>query len=132
MRAVLLIDDNDTQLNARCAVLRDAGFSVLTAGTAEQASMLLQLPTADVGVIVTDHLMPTGSGAVFVRRLREGGSQLPVIVVSGLAEAEADYAGLQVAFLSKPCAPQDLIRCVRAALDTVPHGTSGPSHSPSA
>jgi len=117
MREVLLIDDNETQLNARQAVLREAGFAVLTAGTAEAALALLQEPLVNLGVIVTDHLMPGGSGDAFVRQLRNSGSHMPVIVISGLADAEDEYAELDVSFLYKPCAPQDLIRHVRDALE---------------
>lgn len=117
MREVLLIDDNETQLNARQAVLREAGFAVLTAVTAEAALALLKEPRVNLGVIVTDHLMPGGSGDAFVRQLRNSGSLLPVIVISGLASAADEYAGLGVSFLYKPCAPQELIRRVRDALE---------------
>jgi len=34
---VLLIDDNPIQLSVREALLREAGFSVITAGSAEEA-----------------------------------------------------------------------------------------------
>ena len=101
----------------REAVLREAGFSVAVAATAEQALQLLSNPqsTAGLGVIVTDHVLPGASGDVFVRRLRQV-SALPVIVVSGMAEAEDEYSGLNVTFLHKPCPPKDLIRRVSLAV----------------
>jgi DNA-binding response OmpR family regulator len=43
---------------------------------------------------------------------------VPVLVISGMDEAEPEYAGLQVKFLHKPCAPEELIAQVRAALET--------------
>jgi len=114
---VLLVDDNPTQLRARAAVLREAGFSVRTASTADAAFDLLRDPafTAGLRVIVTDHVMPGVGGAVFVRELRRA-SSVPVVVVSGLVEAEEEYAGLEVHFLPKPCLPEDLIHQVRDAL----------------
>jgi DNA-binding response OmpR family regulator len=116
---VLLIDDSPTQLHVREAVLREAGFSVLTAATADEALSRLREPAmaASLGVIVTDHVMPGPSGADFVRELRRANSAVPVIVVSGLPEAEEEYRGLNVRFLQKPCPPEDLIRYVRAALE---------------
>jgi DNA-binding response OmpR family regulator len=36
-----------------------------------------------------------------------------VIVISGLAEAEEEYAGLDVTFLRKPCSPESLVQAVR-------------------
>ena len=119
MSIVLLIDDSATQLHVREAVLRNAGFSVQTATTAGEALARLREPdiAASLGVIVTDHVMPGPSGADFVRELRRANSLVPVIVVSGMAEAEEEYLGLNVSFLHKPCPPEDLIRQVRSALE---------------
>ena len=118
MPDVLVIDDNAMQLCVREAVLRGAGFSVLTAASAEQALDLLHDHTATAGlrVIVTDHVLPGASGDAFVRELREFSPSVPVLVISGMDEAEQKYAGLEVIFLHKPCAPEDLIAQVREAL----------------
>ena len=119
MREVLLIDDNPAQLTIRELVLRDAGFPVSIANTAEGALALLRSPgfAGRLGVIVTDHVMPGASGADFVRELRRINSLVPVIVVTGMAEAEEEYEGLNVKFLQKPCPPPELIETVRTALD---------------
>lgn len=119
MSKVLLIDDSAAQLHVREAVLKGAGFSVLTATTAEQALARLREPAlaASLGVIVTDHIMPGASGADFVRQLRLVNPSVPVIAISGMAEAEGEYVGLNVRFLHKPCAPEDLIHHVRLALE---------------
>jgi DNA-binding response OmpR family regulator len=114
---VLVIDDNPTQLSVRGAVLRGAGFSVLAANSAEQALDLLRAPKVTDGlqVILTDHVLPGASGDVFVRQLRKFSPSVPVLVISGMDEAEPHYAGLGVIFLHKPCAPEDLIAEVRKA-----------------
>jgi len=52
---------------------------------------------------------------VFVRQVREIGASIPVIVITGLAEAEEEYAGLNVIFLHKPCPPEELILQVERA-----------------
>jgi DNA-binding response OmpR family regulator len=116
---VLVIDDNPTQLCVREAVLRDAGFSVLTASSAEQALEMLRDHEASSGlrIILTDHVLPGASGDAFVRELREFSPSVPVLVISGMDEAEQKYAGLEVTFLHKPCAPEDLIAQVRNALE---------------
>lgn len=118
MLQVLLVDDSPSQLDIRQTVLRQAGFPVVTAMTAEDALAELRDPArrASFGVIVTDHILPGDSGAVFVRQLRELHSEIPVIVVTGLAEAEEEYAELNVTFLQKPCPPEELIGKVRQFL----------------
>ena len=118
MSEILLIDDSPTQLRVREAVLAQAGFSVTTAETAAEALEFLRAPENKQGVkvIVTDHVMPGASGADFVRELRRLQPAVPVIVVSGLAEAEEEYTGLNVSFLNKPCPPEELIDTVSRAL----------------
>lgn len=114
---VLLIDDDPLQLRVREAVLRDAGVPVDIATTAESALAFLRTDAgATIGTIVTDHMMPGTSGAVFVKLLRELKPDVPVVVISGLAEAEDEYDGLNVLFRTKPCPPPELIDLVRRLL----------------
>ncbi|HWR16681.1 MAG TPA: response regulator [Terriglobales bacterium] len=114
---VLLIDDDPLQLRVREAVLRDAGIEIDVATTAESALAFLRTEAGSrIGTIVTDHIMPGASGAVFVRALRELKPDVPVIVISGMAEAEDEYEGLGVRFRTKPCPPPELIELVRQSL----------------
>ena len=117
MTAVLLIDDNPVQLRAREAVLRKAGFATQIAITQESALALLSSSVADdIGAILTDHIMPGTSGAEFVRALRAAKPGVPIIVITGLAEAESDYRGAGVIFRQKPCPPEELIALVRSSI----------------
>lgn len=118
MPEVLIIDDNPMQLSVREAVLCGAGFSVVTADSAEQALDWLGdgESTAGLRVILTDHVLPGVSGDVFVRQLRKFSPFVPVLVISGMDEAEPQYAGLGVTFLHKPCEPEELIAEVRKAI----------------
>lgn len=118
MATVLLIDDDPVQLRVREAVLHKAGFETHIATTAQSALALLRSDATGsrIGAIITDHIMPETSGAEFVRVLRRHNASVPVIVITGLAEAEADYAGLNVVFRHKPCPPEELISLVHATL----------------
>jgi two-component system response regulator FixJ len=66
--------------------------------------------------VITDHLMPVMAGPEFVTELRRRGDTIPVIVLSGLPDAEAAYQGLNVVFRLKPFDPDDLIRLVQDLL----------------
>ena len=118
MPEVLVIDDNLSQLHAREAVLRDAGFSVVTASSAEQALDWLNhnAPNTGLRLILTDHVLPGASGAGFVRELRKIGPDVPVFVITGMEEAAQEYVGLNVTFLQKPCSPEELIARIREAI----------------
>ncbi len=50
---------------------------------------------AEIRLVITDHIMPGMSGSEFVRELRETHPMLPVLVISGLEEAEEEYDGTE-------------------------------------
>ena len=117
MGQVLLIDDNPSQLSVRGAVLRSAGFTVSGATTADSAMATLRVLGERISLVITDHIMPGRNGADFVRELRRENDWVPVIVLSGLPDAEPEYDGLNVVFRQKPVPPQELIDLVRANVD---------------
>jgi DNA-binding NtrC family response regulator len=114
---VLLVDDNPLQLKVREAVLRNGGLQVTVATTAASALALLRALGDRIGVVVTDHVMPEASGSDLVRAIRAEDNWLPIIVLSGLADAVVEYEGLEVVFRVKPLPPAELIQLVRASLD---------------
>jgi CheY-like chemotaxis protein len=118
MKQVLLLDDSATQLTIRELVLRKAGIESHAATSAGAALALLRSSVGQekVGAVVTDHLMPGMDGVQFVRELRNFSPIMPVIVISGLPEAEDEYEGLDVIFRTKPCDPEDLIALLASFL----------------
>jgi CheY-like chemotaxis protein len=115
---ILLVDDNCIQATTRKAILARAGGNVAVASDGRQAlAMLEQAGTGrPVGLVVTDHLMPGMNGPEFVAELRAQFRHLPVIVLSGLAEAEDEYRDLDVLFRVKPFPPDELLSLVRSLL----------------
>lgn len=114
---VLLVDDNPLQLKVREAVLRNAGFRVAVATSAASALAILRTFVDRIGVMVTDHVMPEHSGSDLVRAVRAKNDWLPIIVLSGLLEAEVEYRDLDVIFRAKPFPPAELIELVRSSLE---------------
>jgi CheY-like chemotaxis protein len=107
---ILLVDDNQIQSTTRRAILEGAGFAVNVAPNGQAALELLANAEADIGLIISDHMMPVMSGQEFVTELRNRGLSLPVVVLSGFPDAEAEYEGLDVIFRLKPLDPEHLIR----------------------
>ena len=116
MTQVLLIDDNPLQLAVRETILRNAGFVVCVATTADSALATLRVLGDRVCLVITDHIMPGRTGAQLVRALRLEDDQVPVIVLSGLPEAEEEYEGLNVVFRQKPVPPPELLELVRSSI----------------
>jgi DNA-binding response OmpR family regulator len=115
---ILLIDDNAVQAATRQAILKRAGYSAIAVLNPKLA--LEQIHSADfagtIVLVITDHIMPGMNGSEFVRTLRQTHPGLPVLVVSGLDEAEAEYEGLNVLFRLKPLAPDKLLASVHGLI----------------
>ena len=113
-RTVLLIDDNAIQAATRQTILKRAGYFVIPALKPERALQQFRendFPS-EINLVITDHIMPNMSGAEFVRELRTFRPDLPVMVISGLEEAEEEYRGLHVLFRLKPLLPDNLLASV--------------------
>jgi DNA-binding response OmpR family regulator len=115
---ILLIDDNAVQAATRQTILKRAGYFVIAALNPVRALEQVQSGEfpAEIGLVITDHLMPGMCGTDFVKGLRKTHPKLPVMVISGLEEAEDEYAGLHVLFRVKPVLPEMLLACVHDLL----------------
>ncbi|MDR3734490.1 MAG: response regulator [Acidobacteriaceae bacterium] len=115
---ILLIDDNAIQAATRQTILRRAGYFVYAALNPLRALEQFrekQFPE-EIDLVITDHLMPGMNGAEFVRELRTIHPELPVLVISGLEDAEAEYEGLNIIFRQKPLLPDSLLASVHSLL----------------
>jgi CheY-like chemotaxis protein len=116
---LLLIDDNAIQAATRQTILKRAGYFVIAVLNPERA--LEQLRNHDypdpIDLVITDHIMPGMNGAEFVTQLRKFAPDLPVLVISGLAEAEDEYAALDVNFRMKPLLPENLLSTVHTLIE---------------
>jgi DNA-binding response OmpR family regulator len=72
------------------------------------------------GLLITDHLMPGMNGPELVRALRNRGVEIPILVLSGLPDAELQYEGLDITFRLKPFHPDALIALAHDLLDEPP------------
>ena len=116
---LLLIDDNAIQAATRQTILKRAGYFVIAVLNPQRA--LEQLRNHDypdaIDLVITDHIMPGMNGAEFVTQLRKFAPGLPVLVISGMAEAEDEYAALDVNFRMKPLLPENLLSTVHTLIE---------------
>ena len=119
--AILLIDDNAVQAATRQAILKRAGYHVIAVLSPVRVLEQFKQNTfpEQIGLVITDHLMPEMNGSQFTKELRLLAPTLPVMVISGLEEAEDEYEGLDVTFRMKPLLPANLLSNVDTLLQ--PH-----------
>jgi two-component system, OmpR family, KDP operon response regulator KdpE len=113
---VLVCDDEHQILRALRVILRDAGFEVITAATAEEALDRAALGPVDAAIL--DLVLPDGNGVDVCRSIREW-SDMPIIVLSALGEEEQKVLALEAGaddYVTKPFGPAELVARLRAAL----------------
>lgn len=118
---VHVIDDDDAVRDSLAFLFESADLAVVTHASA--VAFLAEAPNLVGGCVVTDVRMPEMNGIELLKRLREIGVMLPVIVITGHADialaVEAMKSGA-VDFMEKPFDDDVMLRAVRTAL--VRHG----------
>ena len=127
-RAVLLVDDEAMLRDLMARVLRQVGWTVLTADSAESALEMVESGAADeLAAVISDVVMPGQDGPALVRVLRARWPGLPAILVSGYAEERlrVTMAGEGIYFLPKPYGAKDLLALLRRIIDRPVGATKG-------
>ena len=104
---ILVVDDEPLVRLGTAELLRDEGYDVEEADSAETALALVPFDRFDC--VVTDYLMPGLNGVELAARLHTERPALPILLLSGYADLEAFSA---LPYLSKPCFGDDLARAV--------------------
>jgi two-component system, OmpR family, KDP operon response regulator KdpE len=113
---VLVCDDELQILRALRVILRDGGFEVTTAGTAQEALDRAAVGPVDAAII--DLVLPDGDGVDVCRSIREW-SEMPIIVLSAVGEEEQKVRALEAGaddYVTKPFGANELVARLRAAL----------------
>ena len=112
-----VIDDDEAVRESIGFLLRTAQLTVKTYETA--SAFLAVAPTVGSGCIITDGMRGM-SGIDLLRRLKEMGLRLPVIVITGHGDVPLAVEAMKfgaVDFLEKPFDDDILLASVRSALD---------------
>ena len=116
---VLLVEDEAPVRTFASRALRLRGFTVIEAGSAEDALEALADPALAVDVFVTDVTMPGMDGPTWVRQALEDRPGVRVVFVSGYAEESLPRGRGAIpdsVFLSKPFSLDELTRTVQRQL----------------
>lgn len=110
---VLLVDDEHLVRASTADMLADLGYKVIEASCAEEALRLFEVDP-DIDGVVTDHLMPGMNGVDLAYIMRGKRPGLPVLIVSGFADAEG--LALDLPLLAKPFRQATLAASLAALL----------------
>jgi two-component system, OmpR family, KDP operon response regulator KdpE len=113
---VLVCDDEPQILRALRVILRDAGYEVTTAATAQEALDAAAVKPPDAAIL--DLVLPDGDGVEVCASIR-GWSDMPIIVLSAVGEEAEKVRALEAGaddYVTKPFGPKELVARLEAAL----------------
>ncbi len=125
---VLVVEDEDTIRELVGGILKREGLKVLEAPDGREALELLQHPPRPIDLVILDMVMPKLKGEGVLKRLKELGINVKVVVSSGfMNETQREkLKGLGInAFLDKPYREADVLSLVRKLLAQGPQPAAG-------
>ncbi|MBY8977623.1 response regulator [Rhodobacteraceae bacterium NNCM2] len=119
--SVLLVEDEDSIRSVGSRALKQRGYEVFAAASAEDAMEMLGDADFKVDVLVSDVVMPGMDGPTFAVKARGLRPELRLIFMSGYAEDNFRNAeiGKNFLFLPKPFSINELTAKVKEALEEV-------------
>ncbi len=114
---LLLIEDEERVASFLTIGLQAQGYQVEHASSGGEALASLRTRTPDL--IVLDLSLPDMDGLDVLRRLREAGNSVPVVILTARADVEDIVAGLNRGaddYITKPFAFDELLARVHARL----------------
>lgn len=127
---ILLVDDERAITAPLIDLLEHAGYEVATATDGPEA--LAQVETFAPNLVVLDVLMVRMSGREVLRRLRQAGNWVPVILLTQVSASVERTTALDEGaddYLTKPYDPHELLARIRAVLRRAGPGPAFPASS---
>lgn len=122
---VLLAEDEKSLSRAVVALLERSNYSADAVYDGEEALDYLQAGNYDA--LILDIMMPKMDGLTVLRRLREEGNPIPVLLLTAKSEVDDKVLGLDAGandYLTKPFSTQELMARIRAMTRTLTSQTS--------
>jgi len=124
LKKILVVDDETSDRERICNVLRRQDYLVLATGTYSGAVNMLARHPGEIGLLITDISLPEKNGCELYTNLLRAEPELQVLFVSGPTGAEVSkFYNLGIPerhFLVKPFDDQELLKRVRWILRTEP------------
>lgn len=115
MRKILLVEDDENLGQNLKRYLSDEGFDV----TWIQNIASAQAQIAQKDLIILDWMLPDGQGVDLLKKLRDSGVNVPVIMLTARTELIDKVLGLESGandYLTKPFEPRELVARIRVQL----------------
>jgi signal transduction histidine kinase len=111
---VLVVEDEEPARLVVCRILARDGYAVLSAATVAEARSILESEKTEICVVLTDFVLPDGTGAEVLTAASARDPELPVIVTSGYSHGfePVNATPNLLGFLPKPFGRADISKIV--------------------
>ncbi len=117
MFQIMVVEDNKSTAKLMKAVLKHAGYDVLLASNGAEALEITDKNHVDL--IIVDIMMPVMDGYEFTERMRDGGSTIPILMVTAKQLPEEKCRGFIVGtddYMVKPVSEDEMLLRIKALL----------------
>jgi signal transduction histidine kinase len=119
---ILVVEDDSSLREVTCEFLRGSGYTILQAGSPEEALRIAEQHKGPIDFLLTDVIMPGMNGRELATRLSVSRAQIKVLYVSGYTDGvvrDGVHGVLEpgLNFLQKPYTRFQLTRRIREVLD---------------
>jgi two-component system, cell cycle sensor histidine kinase and response regulator CckA len=118
---ILIAEDDDLVRNLTGELLREAGYSVLSAADGEEAIRVFDMRADDIALVLLDVVMPGCGGRAVYDHIQESGKCTPVLFASGYSPSAIHNQFVLeegIELIQKPYGGADLLIRVRQMLDS--------------
>jgi DNA-binding NtrC family response regulator len=118
MAHILVVDDQSSMRLTLTALLKQAGHTLMQAGTGEDASD--KIGKNDFDVVITDLKLDKVTGLDVLRAAKQNNAQTEVIMLTGFGSVESAVAAMKagaIDYLTKPFDTEELLLAVQRAME---------------
>jgi nitrogen fixation/metabolism regulation signal transduction histidine kinase len=118
---ILVVEDDARVRELICAVLQNEGYKTLSSQNGREAIDVCESQGSDIGLVITDTVMPEMSGPALVAHLIEKLPGIRFLQMSGYVDEAVlrhGYLDSGALFIQKPFRAADLLKRVREILDS--------------
>ena len=115
---VLVVDDDRANLDSVCRIFQKEGVTTLAASGGQEALEVLRRP--EIGVVVTDLMMPGVDGQALLKASRAMRPDVEVVLMTAYATVETAVNAMREGaydFVTKPLKRHSLVKAVQKAME---------------
>ncbi len=125
---ILVVEDETSILKIAKRILGNLGYKVLLASSPKQALRLVEKHPEDIGLLLTDVILPEMNGKELSQQVRDLCPGVKTLFMSGYTADVIAHSGVLdegVSFIQKPFSREDLAVKIRQALRNEPESSTG-------